>query len=53
MKNSELRQFVLKMTIAGIGIGCIAIGIHMFYQKIQMSVAKISIPAGLILLIIG
>ena len=53
MKNSELRQFVLKMIIVGTGIGCVAIGIHMFYQKIQMNVAQISIPTGLVLLIVG
>ncbi len=53
MKNSELRQFVLKMIIIGTGIGCVAIGIHMFYQKTQMNVAQISIPTGLVLLIVG
>lgn len=53
MKNSEIRQFVLKAITIGMGAGCIVAGIFMAYQGKIMPIANVSIPAGLIFLIAG
>ncbi len=53
MKKLELGQFVLKMTIIGIGVGCIAVGVHMFYGETLIRIYEISIPVGLVLSTIG
>lgn len=53
MKNSEIRQFVLKVITTGMGIGCIVAGIFMVYQEKTMPIANVSIPAGLIFLVAG
>lgn len=53
MENSEATQFVLKMVTTGMAIVCVVVGIVMVYQEKVMTIATVSIPAGLILLVAG
>ena len=52
MKNPEVRQFGLKIAII-MGVVCILVAIPMAYLEKPMPIVNVSIPAGLIFLVVG